>query len=614
MKIDGKTDPQAPRPFNSAKVKKAIVFSVLAGIIFCIVLLLSPVQKYLFTFSGADISGLLSLPFIILLVLLFVLCCLFAEKISTFLEDSGSSRLISITAAAVILGVLGFTGVFSYLYGRQWIDSDHASEMILGKLLAEDNALLSARWHYGLELRVVYQTIFTMPLFKLLGRYENWALIRSFNIVLNNLVLILAYIFMMKQMKVQKKWILISGFFLLMSQSLEYWKIVTFGGIYIFFIAQVFCCLGLFAALSDHAPAAKAGRVYFVLLLLLSFALGVQGIRALYTIFVPLFIVCVYIYIMRKGEETRFSLLAGSCSFLCFCAGYAVNYLLSFRYSFHTFENMRIEDLSSNFLPKLGQSLIYLAGFFGFTAGSPFLSARGFFSMAAIIGTFLLFWAVYKNVRTMRPQSENHFMLIFFLVSALFNIFVFIVADKPVTSRYFLLFMIFYIPLAAIFFGHAEKVYESLQRAMAVCGIALFIAGQGYLNFKTLVSTDFNSIRKGYIQYLLDNRLDYGFATFWNANVTTELSNDRIEVAGLGRRIRPELGGSQFLILDSLIQAKFLDPSWHSGESFLLLTSDEWDLFRGRFSAGKKPDYKDDNFVILKYPSAEVIYEDVLGM
>jgi hypothetical protein len=34
-------------------------------------------------------------------------------------------------------------------------------------------------------------------------------------------------------------------------------------------------------------------------------------------------------------------------------------------------------------------------------------------------------------------------------------------------------------------------------------------------------SYDVNSSRTGYIKYLLDHRINYGFADFWNSNVIT---------------------------------------------------------------------------------------------
>ena len=534
--------------------------------------------------------------------------------------NAENSVLISAFAVTALVLALGFISVFSYQYGWQWLDSDHSSEMILGKLLSKENVLVSKNWLYSTEIRLVYQTIFTMPLFKLFGHYENWALIRSLNILLNNLVFILSYMFLMKQVKIQTKWILISSFFLITPLSMEYWDIVTFGGYYIFFIAQFFCCLALFITLTCHDNTPKKTTVFFVLFTISSFLLGIQGIRSMFAFYVPLLIACMYMRLHKKV----FLLFLGGYGFIACCAGYAVNSLLHFRYSFgfQMYQDARIDNLFANFIPKLSRNLAYLAGFFGLSDGSPVLSAQGLFSVAALIGTFVLLWIVFGILRKVRLQNDaketeqgQQLIPVFFAVSVIFNIFIFVVTTYSIAERYFIPFMIFYIPLAAILFEYAEKTYSHLKRAVIVCAILLFIIGQSCLNFQNMVTRDFNTIRKGYIQYLLDNDLNFGFATHWNANVTTELTNGGIEIAGLDPRLSSGTGTNQLRIFGSLNPVKFFDPFYHNGESFLLLTRTEWDLVKkDSLFSGKKPDYTDDYFIIFRYPSAEIIYRNLLSI
>jgi len=604
---------------NSEKTKKTSAIFLLAGIIICVILLLPPVQGILAAISWPYAS----LPFVMLAVSLFALCCLYSRKISAFHDSAANSRLISALAIIVFLLVLCFISFFSYFRGWQWLDSDHSSEMILGKLLAKENALVSTNWLYSTEIRLVYQTIFTMPLFKLLGHLNNWALIRSINILLNNLVLFLSYIFMMKQLPVKTKWLLVSGIFLIIPLSLEYWNIVTFGGYYVFFIAQLFCCLGLFFRLKDHEAKGKKLPASLFLFSMLSFILGAQGVRSLLIIYIPLFLACVYVWTGMKPKK-YFPLFLGCIGLVFSGSGYAINSLLHFRYSFRSYENMRIDNLFANLFSKLSSCLADLAGFFGLSAGSPLLSARGLFGIAAIIVALLFARAVYSALADRLPafdpaetdeQVKLKFIPVFFGVSALFNIFIFIIVDQAVIERHFIPFMVLYVPLAAILFEQAEKAQGHLKRTAFFCGILLFMAGQGCLNFQNLAVRDLNSTRKGYIQYLLDNRLAYGFATFFNANLTTELSNGRIELAGLDPRLRSGSNISQFRIMDTLVPVEYFNPSYHHGESFMLLSHDEWDLARGiRSLAGVKPAYEDDNFIVLLYPSAETIYREILDM
>jgi hypothetical protein len=613
--------------YHSARLRKLAIILVFAGIVICTIPLLPPVQNALFSFIDTNISrkgsggtfenrlrSLLSLPFFGLVVFIFALCCLFSKTIAAFLENDKNTRLIVTASAGIGVLLMGFVSIFSYQHGWQWLDSDHASEMVLGKLLADENVFVSRNWHYSTEIRLIYQTIFTLPLFKLFGRYENWALIRALNILLNNLTLVLSYLYMTRQMKIQLKWIGITVLFLIAPLSARYWDVVTFGGYYVFFIAQFFCCLGLFISLANHTGTAKKALPDFILFTVLSFVLGIQGIRALLCVYIPLLIACVCLY-ARDARKKSFPLFLGCYGFVVCCVGFAANYLLHFWYSFHSFDNMRLENLFDQFFPKLGQSLVYLTGFFGLSVGSSLLSAHGLFSIIAIIGTFLLFWYVFKSFRqlhlkddTTEKQTEYQFMPVFFIVSVIFNIFVFVIVDENIINKYFIPFMVLYIPLAAILFQHTEKGYGYLKRTAVISGIVLFVFGQSYLNFQSMAVLNVNDARKGYIQYLLDNRLEYGFATFWNANVTTELSNGKIELASL-----PDTG-LQFHIWSWLNPVKFFNPFYHPGESFLLLTHAEWELAQetGRSFTHFQPDYEDNGFIIIRYPSAETIHLEVL--
>ena len=514
-----------------------------------------------------------------------------------------------------LLLYLVFISVFSYLHGWQWLDSDHSSEMVLGKILAQENTFVSSNWLYSTEIRLIYQTIFTMPLFKLLGSYENWALIRSINIFLNNLVLIFSYIFLMKQLKINFRWILISAFFLIIPLSYDYWTFLLFGGYYTFFIAQLFICLGLFIRIVDNAAGKEKPDLItgsFILYSILSLALGVQSIRSLLNIHVPLLLACIYIWTKQKRH---FPLFLGFYGFVLCVLGYAGNYFLRFIYSFHSYETMRIENLYVDFFLKISRSFANIAGFFGLSVGIPFISVQGLFSMAAIFAGLVFIWAVYRACRNKSSlQEEKRFLPVFFAASATFNIFIFIVVDQVIIGRYFIPFMILYIPLAAMLFDHSEKMFTRLKRTVIIPSILLFIAGQGFLNFHKLVIMDINSIRKPYIQYLLDNNLEYGFAQFWNANITTELSNGRIQMAGCEfARFRSD--SRMFRLQEFLNHVKVFDSSYYEGESFLLLSHSEWERFgRDRTLNGLEPDFQDNDFVVFRFPSARIIYREFLGI
>jgi hypothetical protein len=618
---------------ESKKLRALLTALLIAGALLCVIPLLPPVQNAIasagmrLSRQGPDgafserYSSLLSLPFAGFIVCVLLLCCAFSKRIAAFLEAAQNEKKITTVLSGLIMLMLVFIALFSYRHGRQWLHSDHASEMILGKLLAEENVLVSRNWHYSTELRLIYQTIFTMPLFKLLGGLGNWALIRAINIFLNNVALIASYVFMMKQLGIQSKWTVLGGLFLLLPVSRGYWGIVTFGGFYIFFIAQLFCCLGLFFRLVNKAETTQnmSFTLDFFMFSALTLALGIQGLRSLLSVYIPLLLTCLWPWASGKKPEQKTSLFLGIYGFVICCAGFAVNYLLHFRYKFHSFHNTGFENLQINIMQKIGQCLAYFPDFFGYYGGEKLLSARGLFGAAALAAAALLFPALkfFGNAKQRNSlygkDSNAQFVFDFFVCAAVFNVVIFIITNDELNGRYYIPFMVLCFPILSIIFEKAERQFKHLKRIAIISSLILFFAGQSFLFFQNQAGRDSNKQRNGYIQYLLDNRLDYGFATYWNANVTTELCDGAIELAGLSPDgLIP--GRNDFRIQSWLHPVKFNNPSYHSGESFLLLSRAEWDLAREteRPFTQKQPDYEDDNFIVIRYPSAEMIHREVL--
>jgi len=240
-------------------------------------------------------------------------------------------------------------------------------------------------------------------------------------------------------------------------------------------------------------------------------------------------------------------------------------------------------------------------------------SAHSVFGLIALIGTVIMLFAVIKTVHRARFEREPQLIPVFFAASALFNVFVFITTYQIIVSRFFIPFMVFYIPLIAIFFEYA-KIYAPIKRMAIISLIVVIIFGYSGLNFNYIAASENNTNRKGYIQYLLDNQLGFGFATHWNANVTTELSNGKIEMAGLVSKTRGSNTRKLFQLAKDLIPGKYFDPLYYQGESFLLLARNEWDTVKSRVRSRSDltPDYEDGDFIIIRFPSAQLIHREFL--
>jgi hypothetical protein len=348
--------------------------------------------------------------------------------------------------------------------------------------------------------------------------------------------------------------------------------------------------------------------------------LGIQGIRALMSVQIPLLLACIYAHTSGMSNHRKTPLFLGVSSFVCCGIGFFMNNVLHLRYSFSSFNNMRIDTLYDVFLEKISESIYCVARFFGFSSGVPVLSAHGILGVLGLFVAIIVFiaaWRISVSGKTGKISEDTfafRFLALFLMSSTFFTVCLLTLVNETVTDRYFIPSLVIVFPLGALVFEQAEQIFPSVKRGIVGCAILIFFAGFAFVNFQSMARQDVNAMRRGYIQYLENEKLDYGFASFWNANVTTELCNGHIEIAGLG----PDglSGEAQKIDIQRMLNpVKYFDSSYRKDrESFLLLTQDEWNLAKsmGRSFAEEIPDYADDHFIVIKYPHTENLYSEVL--
>ena len=84
----------------------------------------------------------------------------------------------------------------TYKTAGNLLDSDASSELVLARLLADTNQILSRDWFYSTELRVLNTQLIYMPLFKI---FSDWKLVRFFGALLLQAILVLSYYFLSRQ-------------------------------------------------------------------------------------------------------------------------------------------------------------------------------------------------------------------------------------------------------------------------------------------------------------------------------------------------------------------------------------------------------------------------------
>jgi hypothetical protein len=588
------------------KCKKVITAAAIAGIVLCALALFPPCNAFLVrtaerikTITNPTWRSFIGSSCVFVMVFCaFILYNFIFQRI----QDKLKIRILM----ASIAGILLVTTYINFMYGRQWLDSDMASEMILGNLLAKENKLVTSSWVYSTELRLVYQQLFYVPLFKL---FSDWHLVRTITSLLNNILLLASYLFMMRQFSVSKKTALLTALFLLLPVSMQYWQIVLFGGYYVFFIAMFFCYLGLFAILlySDRQNTSKKKKnIAAVSFVLLSLALGIGGIRGLLDIQVPLFITAMCVCFLGKTVNRKALCLSiaglGLCAF-----GYLINTALHFFYHFLSHHGAFTIDLSDVFFQKLGNIIYNLMMFFGYTANARFMSVQGIINFCSIIFIFLMF---YESVKVIRYKHINNIadvnisFALFFIVTIVYHVALFQILDEDPFSAHIIPSLTLYVPVVAVVFEYIKKTIAPLKARLLVSGMAFMILCAGTIKLYSLPEHDVTSYRKPSISYLEEHNLRFGFASFWNANIITELTNGKIEMLGLEPK--------NIHIFNWLRPTAYENPDYHKGETFLLLTKDEAETYNKEPLLQGLPDYADDDFVVWIFPSASTIFNGLI--
>ncbi|MBO5450635.1 MAG: hypothetical protein J6A11_03725 [Lachnospiraceae bacterium] len=121
------------------------------------------------------------------------------------------------------------------------LGADESSELLLGKLLAEENHVLSQNWYYSTELRFLNTQLIYALCFKL---FSNWHVVRVVASAILYLIMLISYYYLCRQLK-RQKYFAITASILLLPFSAEYFIVVLKGLYYIPHISISFLSVGL---------------------------------------------------------------------------------------------------------------------------------------------------------------------------------------------------------------------------------------------------------------------------------------------------------------------------------------------------------------------------------
>lgn len=505
--------------------------------------------------------------------------------------------------------------VFLILYGRTYLDSDTASEMILSDLLNKEGVFLSRNWWYSTELRIVHLQIVFRPLLLLFP--DNWTLVRILGMALVLLGMAVSFFYAADGLGLKKNAVWGCAA-ILCPFGTWYLSHVIYSGAYLLYIILVLLNLGLVLHLIRENHRIRYW-VQFILYTAICMIGGLNGVRMLMNFYVPLIAAALLAFVLylheHPAEISTAEIIHRQESKLLFLSFYgtvvsAAGYLINSKVLMKMYQ-FRSYNVSVWGIFDLNKLLECWGGFlslFGWQVDSfqhadkvvPFFSLEGILNVCGLVTACLIVFSLWRLLLRWRELSFLKRLPGFLLMACLaVNGAVFAFGDVGSNASYWLaiLPLTFYVLQTEC---ETEHFHIPAARKVAAVGFALCIIGSSYATVKEFLAYPLRAHPnlEPVTEWMLDNGYTKGYATFWEAGILTEWSSGQIEVWAVDP-------------LRELQIHEWLQPSSHSvppeGEVFLLATQPELESTGlSALAAGPDVVYQDANgYVIMAYDSAD---------
>lgn len=526
---------------------------------------------------------------------------------------------ISIIALAGALGILLIMNIF---WGNHWIDSDMAAEMIFSKLLADEGKWIATnQWYYSTEFRVLYTQLIMVPLHHI---FSDWRIVRIITNVVFYVLMLASFYFVCKPLCLKKSTVRFCALALFVPVSEAVMTHLQMGNTYMSHVILCFITFGLYLRLCDRDINIRNKIIYGILFAILCVILGISGVRYLLDLLVPMVLTAI-VFIMRghgffgfrenpnkesfKGlllcEQARYFYI--SLGGMIFGGiGYLVNALvISKKYQFQTYETTNFIAIQEGvFWDRVQNALGELLQMFGYIENRAFLSLRGLitilaFVMIAVLGYVWKQTLRYSEVQTLaliEPMEQNHrrFTILFAGVSLVLHLFVFIFTTSTMVDRYFIPIVIFFLPIVALYMEWECRTFDRTVVCLLLGGCLALAGVKTYYSF---ITNDKNETRYEAADYLVSEGYEFGYASYWNSNIMTEISNGQLEMANLWSI--ESLGDFKWSSKVSSYEPK-------DGKIFLLATEEEKTALEKHGMLEKQQViFENEDYIVLHFDSQE---------
>jgi hypothetical protein len=532
-----------------------------------------------------------------------------------------------------ILVVL-FSGYTAYHYAYHILDSDASSELVLGKLLADQSRIVTSDWFYSSEIRFFGTNLVYMPLFKLLS---DWHLIRFISILVFQAMLAGSYYFLTRKANISRNAYFVSASLMLLPLNVVYGRIVLYHNYYIPCFVFGFLIAGLYLSFMGHTGQRRRVQQALRLtgLLLLTLMSSMNGFRQLYATIVPLFCTALFCALKegrgswKSPNETpnqiRMQIGLASAVVAVSAAGlYVHTHVLSKVFHFIEMDNTAVKLPTAQDLRNVAEGYLAL---FGFQGGRVLFSPEGILAFSGVLAAAILLIVSLGNLFRRKEPADfrGNFTVTMFPIAMLCMTAILLLLPFSYNApQYYLPAFAWIFPYLGLAAGTFPASLRQLKpRQMLVILASLCLLANGIYNNLYYLQPDGKQVMynagidirakdhlDGAIAFIEENDLEVGYATFWNANLLTEATNGRIPMIPVIRAY-PD---SAFRYDDILTDARCRElPFVEDKTVFLLLTLSEGDIFSNTDLAQYSiPAYEDAYYRIYVFDFSDEVWTYLL--
>ena len=433
---------------------------------------------------------------------------------------------------AFALAIVCFSMASYYLifgYGA-YLDADMSSELALASHLAKERKLISDEWLYSTEVRVLGTQLVYTPLMVLFA--HDWQMVRTLGGMILLAAMAGASYYSARKIGAEKYYAWIFAGLGVLPISIIYAQMIVIGTFYV----PHAILINVFVAWAVSVCTQKRWMKTGVGLCLLGMFMSATSIRYLLCAILPVAAVGVYGMVFpriegkRSDGEKRVFVVSFAAAVLS-VVGYAVGeriFAANFLWDPNQYGGRRLVSLSSeNLFELLDRIVDGLIKMVGFMENRHLISIQGMLSLGALGLIALAAVLVVRQMKDACKEEKTGVAILTFIMSAAMTLGTFLLVENMYVNRYWIPVMTLGGPMMALCLTKERNaVLRRMAGVMFIC-VALGLSAAQMKN--SMSYPQIGKVERENAACVAETGIQFGYASFWNANNLTELTNGQVE-------------------------------------------------------------------------------------